>query len=54
MRHFWSRLLRDEVGATMLEHVVLAAMIGAVVAGAVAALGQVVGTKFVAAKSALQ
>lgn len=54
MRRFWGLLLRDETGATMLEYVVMAAMIGAALAGVVGALGQLVGTKFGPATDALK
>ncbi len=49
-----ARFLRDEDGATLVEYVLLVALIGVVCAGAVALLGTSTNTKLNSAATSLQ
>ena len=51
---FIARFLRDEDGATLVEYVLLVALIGVVCAGAVAVLGTSANSKLNTASSSLQ
>ena len=51
---FIARFLRDDDGATLVEYVLLVALIGVVCAGAVALLGTSTNTKLNAAAASLQ
>lgn len=51
---FVARFLRDDDGATLVEYVLLVALIGVVCAGAVALLGTSTNTKLNSASASLQ
>ncbi len=51
---FIARFLRDDGGATLVEYVLLVALLGVVCAGAVALLGTSTNTKLNAAAATLQ